>query len=190
MTQPPKRKRNKEKTIRRILRRTNKLIREIGYAKVTTKAVAEKAKVNIALIYKYFPNGKLDLLLGILNEFYYKDIPIAKGRSLRDFLKTLILAHHNSAPLVMGLTQAHLSDPEFFKDKPEIFRGDRQLYSVIGKILTDLGYSANNLEDVSRMLHHVIDSLIHRQIFYENLLGTDEELIDFLVDLIKKYINV
>jgi len=105
-------------------------------------------------------------------------------------LKGLIIAHRNSAPLVMALAQAHLSDPEFFKNKPEIFRGDRQLYSVIGKILTDLGYSADNLEDASRMLHHVIDSLIHRQVFYDNLLGTDDELIDFLIDLIKKYINI
>ena len=197
MTQPPKRKRNKKATIRRILSVTDKMIRKKGYAKVSTKAVADKAGVNISLIYKYFPNGKLDLIFGILSESYYRHVPVAKdlqfnfqNLNLRDFLKSLIIAHRDSAPLVMGLVEAYLSNREFFKNKPEFFTGDRQLYAIIGKILTDLGYSANNLDYVSRMLHHVIDSLIHRQVFYDNLLGTDEELIDFLVDLIKKYINV
>ncbi len=44
---------------------TTMLIGVKGYEKVTILDIANSASVSIRLLYKYFPNGKFDILKGI-----------------------------------------------------------------------------------------------------------------------------
>ena len=45
-----------QKTVARILDATAELLDEVGFDELTTNHIAERAKVNVASIYKYFPN--------------------------------------------------------------------------------------------------------------------------------------
>jgi DNA-binding transcriptional regulator YbjK len=48
---------------------TRMLIGAKGSEKVTTRDIANSASVSIGLIYKYFPNGKFDILKGIGHQY-------------------------------------------------------------------------------------------------------------------------
>ena len=186
-------------TERKIVEITRKMIEEKGYSKTTTNAIANKAEVNISLLYRYFPNGKPDILKRVVNTFFERikvfkleDVKIKLGQEkeyLKMFLKNLILNHRENSHIVMAMAEAYLSNKEVFKDINEAFKGDEFFFNLISKILFELGYTKKNLPKVSKMIHHIIDSLIHRQVFYDNMLGTDDELIEFLVDLILKYVK-
>ena len=54
-------------TVERILQATRELIAEEGYAAIGTATIAEKAGVNIASLYQYFPNRET-ILLGLYEE--------------------------------------------------------------------------------------------------------------------------
>jgi hypothetical protein len=55
--------RDKEAKIGSIIDATRKLIETMGYEKVTIRDIAEEAGVSVGLIYKYFPDGKFDILV-------------------------------------------------------------------------------------------------------------------------------
>ena len=56
------RKRDKDAKIQKILETTRKMIEERGYLATTTNHIAKAANISIALLYKYFPEGKLAIL--------------------------------------------------------------------------------------------------------------------------------
>ena len=57
--------RDKEQKINKIILTSLKLIQSKGYDNVSTNHIAERAGVAIGTIYKYFPNGKTDILRAI-----------------------------------------------------------------------------------------------------------------------------
>ena len=48
---------------------TTMLIGAKGYEKVIIQDIANSASVSIGLVYKYFPNGKFDILKGIGHQY-------------------------------------------------------------------------------------------------------------------------
>ena len=56
-----------KKTVERILASTAKLLDEVGFDGLTTNVIAERAHVNVASLYKYFPN-KYAVLTALADE--------------------------------------------------------------------------------------------------------------------------
>ncbi len=70
-------------TVQRIIDATAKLVQEQGVDNLTTNKVAERANVNIASLYQYFPNKQA--LLSALLQNYWNDLT----RELNDMLDAL-----------------------------------------------------------------------------------------------------
>ena len=71
------------KTVQRIIDATAELVLELGVDGITTNKVAERASVNIASLYQYFPNKQA--LLSALLQHYWNDL----SRQLNDVLDQL-----------------------------------------------------------------------------------------------------
>jgi AcrR family transcriptional regulator len=58
------------------------LIGERGYEKITTQDIANEVSVNIELVYKYFPDGKFDILKRIGHQFTDEMLMIKQPKML------------------------------------------------------------------------------------------------------------
>ena len=72
-----------QRTVERIVEATRALVIELGVDAITTNKVAERAAVNIASLYQYFPNK--EALLGAVLESYFRTIT----RTANDLLDAL-----------------------------------------------------------------------------------------------------
>ena len=218
-----KRKRNKEATIKRIINKTERMIKEKGYARTSTNHIAKAAGVSIALIYKYFPNGKPDivqqirkkslLFMGIMNISDHNledmlgselnpEIIREKGKL---FLLAFIAYCRRYAFLDNALEIAYLEkkDKEKFMttdEKQELNENDeiwdyddfyQPYYDAVSKMLIQIGIKDKTKQiKISKLLVNTFSSLIRQQLNYENLVDNDEELADFLIDLLVGYVRL
>jgi len=219
-----KRKRNKEATIKRIINKTERMIKEKGYAKTSTNHIAKAAGVSIALIYKYFPNGKPDivqqirkkslLFMGITNisdnnlEAVVGSEPtpeIIREKGKR-FLLAFIAYCRRYAFLDNALEIAYLEK----KDKEKLLINDEKqkledinydtwdyddfyqpYYDAVSRVLIQIGIKDKEKQiKISKLLVNTFISLIRQQVNYENLVDNDEELADFLIDLLEGYVTL
>ena len=94
-------------TVDAIVQATAYILRKKGYAELTTNGIAEKAGVNIASLYQYFPN-KEAILAELLRRHAaegrtkaLKTVRASKGRSLATTVRRLVegaLAEHSVDP--------------------------------------------------------------------------------------------
>ena len=88
-------RRNKQEKIDLIYDTFFNLIIDKGYHKTSTNHIAEKAGISIGTIYKYFPDGKQDIMRKYFEEtmenvFNTSDLFNINENKLRDFLKNFI----------------------------------------------------------------------------------------------------
>lgn len=198
MSQPTKKRRNRQLTIDRIKRVTLKLIKEKGYAQTKTNKIAELANVNIALIYKYFPKGKPEILRSLSKDMstdldsHLKKIKSNDPREiLYDVIMNFIKIHHKDAPIIKALNIAYLSNEKLFQEDQEFYKDKKPLGPpYMSKVLLKLSYPIKgDLYEISGLLMRLIDNLIHRHVLFGNIVSSDEELANFLTDLILRYIK-
>lgn len=89
-------------TVDKILKAANELIHEEGFSGIGTARIAERAEVNIASLYQYFPNRDT-ILLGL-----YEEVANEGARKLN----TLAMTIHNDdletvVPKIMKMLLAH-----------------------------------------------------------------------------------
>ncbi len=81
------------KTVERILEATALLLDEVGFDALTTNAIAERAGVNVASLYKYFPN-KYAVLTGLAERMRDEQLALIRRptepRAWREELATLL----------------------------------------------------------------------------------------------------
>ena len=64
-------------------------------------------------------------------------------------------------------------------------------YDAVSKILIQIGINDKDIQiKISKLLVNTFTSLIRQQINYENLVDNDEELADFLIDLLQGYVTL
>jgi len=119
-THTPKRERNKEQTQQRLIDATIELLKNNGYASLGINSIAEQAKVNKALIYRYFDGlpglmraaaKELDLTQTNLIDF---SLPNDQGKvDLKALLYTSFQSIHENLqkdPLAQNLMIQELSE--------------------------------------------------------------------------------
>ena len=67
------------KTVARILASTAELLDEVGFDDLTTNSIAERADVNVASVYKYFPN-KYSILTALAEEMRDEQLELLSER--------------------------------------------------------------------------------------------------------------
>ena len=189
---------NNRNAKKEIIDTTIRMIREKGYNKISTNHIAKEARVSIGTLYYHFENGKPDIIKEIIKSGYgefldetrFKDLTIENlPNFLKMFFTQYIKQHRENISLIEGFEIALLSEKDLFNDM-EYIRNELRLYPLFSNVLKQLGYpDKENIDKISKFLLSCIDSTIHRHVIQENVAENDEELVEFLVELLLRFVK-
>jgi AcrR family transcriptional regulator len=189
----PPRRRDREAKTKAILTTANTLFKQNGYANTTTNRIASEAGVSIGLLYKYFPGGKPDIVLRMIEDYREEVLVGALGdvtpqdvpRTIHGLLVEFIRLHRRIAPGVAAFEMATLEDAEVRGiGRKTLTIGSDSMKDILIKV-------AGKVDDEetrkwANVMFHMIDSLVHRHVLNEGLVATDEELADILTSILVK----
>ena len=155
------------------------LVNEIGYNKLTTRLIAEKAQISVGTIYHYFREGKASIAAGLYERNIIETLDIHKmmGYSY-DELKTQVTKH----------LQLHTENKELYRAFDQAIYSNNDIFTGIKRkrahILSEqLGENVSpGISDIMRV-YITVDSIIHRHLFVEPLFESEDELIEYLTIL-------
>ena len=196
---------------RRILEVANKMIRQKGYATLNVNDIAYKAEVSIGTLYYHFPKGKSSILLEtrkrIANQFkaelekrlrkqeFFETVKDFKD-GLRMFLFTLLKLHRKDRQFIIAMEAEILANIEtYLKAINNVDLDDLFLEEInasihpIKELMKRFPKESLSTEGKEKQLHKVIDTLIHRHIYFGYNFGTDEEFIDMLTKIVYTLLN-
>jgi len=170
------------------------LIETKGYENVTIRDITEAAGVSIGLIYKYFPEGKSDILKEISYRYMDKLLRIKQPETIdfndfpgymRDIIKNMQQFYKDNSPLIKALTMATLSDSEIVE---EIKKMDVKDYKAASEFFCSFsGVEINGKDPLEVFVYWGItvkSILLFSMIYlYSTPLINEENLTDLMVDL-------
>lgn len=170
------------------------LIETKGYENVTIRDITEAAGVSIGLIYKYFPEGKSDILKEISYRYMDKLLRIKQPETIdfndfpgymRDVIKNMQQFYKDNSPLIKALTMATLSDSEIVE---EIKKMDVKDYKAASEFFCSFsGVEINDKDPLEVFVYWGItvkSILLFSMIYlYSTPLINEENLTDLMVDL-------
>ena len=199
-----KRVRDKEQKINKIIQASMKLFAKKGYPDVSTNHIAKDANVAIGTLYKYFPEGKSDILLNIfhksveqkieetpLDNLKIKTIEDLRNSALyRKLLIDSIREHRQSRFMIEAFETEYLSNKKFYsKIQDQVFIESQLIDLLIKNIFQDkfeeIKKSTPDLMKVSR----VKEVLIHRHVLFGDIFDSDEEFIDIILEIVITMFN-
>jgi len=171
---------------------TRVLIGAKGYEKVTIQDIANAASVSIGLVYKYFPDGKFDILKRIGHQ-YTDELLMIKQPEIVDFndfpgymraiIKNLQQFYKDNSSLVKVLTMEALVDGEIVDEAKKM---DFKDY----KVAADFFARFNNVEignkDPFELLMYwgiMVKGIIFLNMIYPVPFKNEEALTALMVDL-------
>lgn len=113
-----------DRTKAELVRATTELVAELGYPRVTTRAIATRAGVSEATIYRHFPDKRALFTAALLqgNEpilAWMSDLPSRAGTgTVEENLTTCLVQLSGLRDVVLPLERALLDDPELARDRP------------------------------------------------------------------------
>lgn len=163
-----------------------------GYQGATTRMIAQKAGLNLALINRYF-DGKFGLLLKIIEikAHQCQALEYEAQSNITDelncYIEMSLKQFFESLSLFKIVLIQYFTDAKFlkkFKDIAELFQNDKQLNERISKLIEDKKVSSNFPH---ALVVKAIDDMIFGQIVGETLLyGTS---MDVLLQNLKEYVQ-
>jgi AcrR family transcriptional regulator len=176
------------------------MIEERGYLATTTNHIAKAANLSIALLYKYFPEGKPAILRAIFQGEGGEPLDKEKVSSLAiqdvpRYLETMLLdnirTHRENARLIGAIEIAHLSRADLFQDGVDINQEEVALIAAALRYAQSFGYSHPDfdIESLSRAVFQMVDGVIHRHVTFKPVFPTDEDLAHFLMDTILRLLR-
>jgi len=193
----PRRRKTREENMEIIKRVTMDFLQERSYTEISVNKIAEASGINISQIYRYFPNGKPDILIAIGNDTAQEGIPdpgLPEHRDPRAYLSTLIRfyieTHRKNRAVLSSLQAVFLSHPEAVRKDAEAIDRDSSNYSALETLVERFGVrDAPDKRAAARRIFHLLDTMIHRQILETKVTPSDEELVDFLADVVLAYLG-
>jgi AcrR family transcriptional regulator len=191
--------RNKQEKIDSIYSTFYRLLNEIGYDKITTNLIAEVSEISIGTIYRYFPNGKSSIIKGTLEHtsdkiFNIDDFNSMNEDNFTEILELIIRKHLNehreNFQYHVAVNQAILSNRELFIDYGDSIN---ELFEIIAD---DVRRSNIFFQNVPRNLlvatllvvFNTLEALTHRHLYITPIFSTDEELVQFLKQVLSMII--
>ena len=180
-----------------IKRVTMDFLKERGYMETSVNKIAEASGINISQVYRYFPNGKPDILVALGNDISQEGTPdpdLPENRDPHTLLSNLIRfyieVHRRNKAVLSSLQAVFLSHPEAFSEDAEaISTGDSE-FSAIETVVERYGLRDEPRKRIlARQIFHLIDTMIHRQILEAKVTSNDEDLVRLLTDVIQAYLE-
>jgi AcrR family transcriptional regulator len=182
----------------KIIETSIRMIQEKGYNKFSTNHIAKEAGISIGTLYYHFENGKPDIIKEIvrrgyaefLDETNLKNLTLEKlPQFLKLFLNRYLEQHRKNESLLIALETTFLSNRKLFQDY-EYIQSELKLVPLISNVLRRIGYEdKENLDEIGKFLLYLIDSIIHRQVMYGDLLIKDVILVKNLTEMILRFIK-
>jgi AcrR family transcriptional regulator len=180
-----------------IKRVTMELLNETGYTEMSINKIAEASGINISQVYRYFPNGKPDILLAIGNDIVEEGAPdpdlpeYQDPRSLLSALtRFLIETHRKNKALLASMQAVFLSNPKALHRDAEVFSARDSDFSVIETVVERSGVEDAALRrETARHIFHLLDTMIHRQVMEMKITQDDEALVVLLSDMVLAYLE-
>lgn len=161
-------------------------------------AIAKKAGVNIALIYRYFPRGKIDIILAVgadILEQAKTGFEVSPSQTPRDALRGLVRqmieTHRKHKTLLKALKVEFLSKKDVYQEEEfAILTGGVQAPLGFSKLITALGFNGvADLERIGRHVFHLIDGLIHRHVLIVKIEDDDDRVAELIAELVLSYLG-
>ncbi len=184
--------RDKEAKIQRIIQSTRILVERKGYGAVSIRDIAKEADVSIGLIYKYFPNGKFDILKQLSSKRLDEDFMMKKPEKIdfadfpgyiKEVNKNMLELHRKNAEVVKAVTIAALMEDEVLEDIKSMSAED---YADIFKFFSKfkgVDISDKDYVKVFTEWSLAVKSLIFYSTMFPTIFKDDNSVIDMLVDL-------
>ncbi len=190
-----KKGRNKEETIKKIYDTFFKLILENGYHHASTNKIAKGANISIGTLYHHFPKGKIDIIrnyfdksvettfnLEDFSKFDMNDIQSA----FKGFIANVLNEHRRNKGYYMAFRSAIVLDKELSNAHK------KRVYDVSNGIVEKLRESneifrSREKERLIRafiFIYNMINAVIYHHIVFMDLFENDEDLIDYLSNMI------
>ncbi len=192
---------NKKRDHRKdIIRAFYKLIIEKGYDNISVRDIRDKANVAIGTIYHHFSEGKSAIMKALIiyfaNEITKTDKTLASEMILNpnylgEFIDNLVKTTREHRSYYSALTQAILSNPDFFKDGGTL---SKYYYT---KIIRNLRKNYEAFKDIPEadllkafmLISHTCNAYIFQHVFIDPIFESDEELVKFLTKLIGYFLK-
>ena len=163
-----------------------------GYEKVTIQDIANEANVSTELIYKYFPDGKFDILKKIGQRLIDEMLMLKQPENIdfnafpgymRTIIKNLQQFYKDNSSMVKAVLMEALSDGEIAAEAKKM---DLKDYKAIADFFASFNNVKISNEDPLELLMYwgiVVKGIIFFTIIYPIPSINDEVLTDLMVDL-------
>ena len=191
-----KRTRNVEEKIDLIYKTFFDLVLKKGYSKTTTNHIAETAQISIGTVYRYFPNGKSDIIIKYFERakdiiFDVQDFSRIKENSLvevfENFIRRNLKNHKENIGYHMAFHNTILSDPELLE------KYNANIVKICTELARELRSSnqllksipENRLIKVFVLIFNLIEANIFHHLFINKIFDDDDYFIRFLSNLVE-----
>ena len=185
--------RNKAEKINGILQASKKLIEDLGYENVTMRDIASEADVSIGLIYKYFPDGKPEIIREIGMRFATELTAAGRPENvdfadfpgfMRDYFGKTLEFYKTNRLFLSALAVAAIRDRGVFEKFEEL--GEENLAETVGFFSSFKGVDLSDKGEPWLFMakwSDVTKSIITHHAIYPTPFDSDEELIELLVKI-------
>ncbi len=191
-----KRSRNKQGKIDLIYNTFFDLVLKNGYHKTSTNHIAEAAQISIGTVYRYFPNGKSDIILKYFENskdivFNLKDFEKIKENNFVNvferFIKSNLENQKKNPGYRIAFRQAIMSDKELLeKYKTKIAEINTELVKKLRSSNEFLRATPESqLIRSFNFIFNFIEANIHHHLFVMKMFDDDEYFIKFLSNLME-----
>ena len=184
--------RDKEAKIQRIIQSTKTLVEEKTYSTVSIRDIAKKADVSIGLIYKYFPNGKFDILKQLSSKHLDENFMMKQPEKIdfadfpdyiRKVNKNMLELHRKNVKLIKAFTVAALMEDKVLEDIKSVSAEDYVSISEFFSRFDGIKISDKDHVNILNEWSLAIKSLIFYSTMFPTIFKDDKSLLDMLVDI-------
>ncbi len=204
-------KRDTNLTKQLIVETTRAYIVKNGYAHVSTNHIAEETRRSVAILYKYFPKGRIDILKEILKQqvsdlmdfspYSTIDAILSTFTDMEAFLGTMvqrfITMHEKNLPVNNAFTIAVLSDKNLFHEFNQVFEPMQhemlgfmiqvmRHFHVIADDVTDIKLFEQKINRIISIMEQIILFQLNHGILFENV----ERMHGYLVRMVKDLMEI
>ena len=191
--QKRRRIRDKEGKIQSIYTTFAELVKQKGYDKLSTRHIAKAANISVGTIYYYFPGGKHAIASGFVDHVTHAIFDPQLFQSddhelsaiFENLIQKYLTTHRKNLEIHRAIDQAILASQEVFEKHQQAVNDNLQ---QIVHELTKRGIYKDIPEHVVlqnfMLFYNTIEAVIHRHLFVHPFFETDQEVVQFLVDIL------
>jgi len=184
-------------TVSIIIEAATHILKELGYEKFTTNKVANRAGVSIGSLYQYFPSKEslvaeikrqhFSHLRHLMQQAYVSTQGSPLAEVSKAFIQASVEAHEIDPQLHRILSEGVPELP--IKEDDQSADSSRNLVIQLLKQHQSELREGINLTLAAKLIHNVVENMVHDTVLYEPHLLTESDFVNELVLIIMSYLT-